>query len=171
MHHGLDPSYEYASARFHTFMMQGARELATRAVALGITYRFALRRRNPSDDGGSSRLSPYLHNGMISPAEVVRTVRAAAPPEQSQAFLNEERESAVTHDPIWNAGQRELRETGLMHNVVRCPSRGRTPSTTWRTTSPGGTARRTRRRDGSPACDRATVSRTGHSLASLAPAG
>ncbi|HUR93548.1 MAG TPA: hypothetical protein VMY76_03120, partial [Gemmatimonadales bacterium] len=24
-----------------------------------------------------------------------------------------------THDPIWNAGQRELLETGQMHNVVR----------------------------------------------------
>jgi deoxyribodipyrimidine photo-lyase len=322
VHHGLDPSYEYASARFHTFVMQGARELAARAEAQGIIYRFALRRRrdddrrtldrlatraalvvtdqfptagvrersrrfaervncrvlavdsvgvvpaamfhkeeyaartirpklakmldhslevvedrapkrqlsasllasldmpwldiarcdiaaevarceidhdvsavslcgglspararlagfahdglheyatrrrNPDDGGGSSRLSPYLHNGMISPLEVVRTVRNAASPEQSEAFLNEmltwrelslnfcltnrsygtlaalpdwvqrsmrahandmrevtytleELENASTHDPIWNAGQRELRETGLMHNVVR----------------------------------------------------
>jgi deoxyribodipyrimidine photo-lyase len=127
---------------------------------------YASRRRNPSDGGGSSRLSPYLHYGMISAFEVVRTVRASAPGEQSDAFLNEmltwrelslnfclhnpsynrlaalpawvqrsmrahasdvrevtytldELENAATHDPIWNAGQRELRETGLMHNVVR----------------------------------------------------
>jgi len=127
---------------------------------------YAERRRHPSDDGGSSRLSPYLHNGMISPLEVVSTVRRHAPPEQSDAFLNEmltwrelslnfclrnpeygslaalpdwvhrsmrahaadprevtytleELERAATHDPIWNAGQRELLETGLMHNVVR----------------------------------------------------
>lgn len=322
IHHGLDPSYTYASERFHTFVMEGARELAQRAEALGLTYRFALRRhrdddrrvldrlaaraalvvtdqfptagvaersqrfaermhcrvlavdsvgvvpsasfhkeeyaartirpklaklldlavepvedrvpkrpiptallasldvewldlsrcdiarevarceidhdvravgipgglthararlaafandglrdyaerrRNPSDDGGSSRLSPYLHNGMISPLEVVSAVRTHAPPAQSEAFLNEmltwrelslnfclrnanhgslsalpdwvqrsmrahdgderevtytldELENAATHDPIWNAGQRELRETGQMHNVVR----------------------------------------------------
>ena len=322
IHHGLDPSYLYASARFHTFIMQGAREMARRADSLGLTYRFALRRRrdddrrvldrlahraaivvtdlfptagvaerslrfadrvncrvlavdsvgvvpaasfhkeeyaartirpkiaklldlalepvedrapkralpltllaslgvdwldiarcdiavevaqceidhdvravplqgglssararlagfatdglrdyaerrrNPSDDGGSSRLSPYLHNGMISPLEVVSAVRRHATAEQGDAFLNEmltwrelslnfclrnpdhgsltalpdwvhrsmrlhagderevtytmdELERAATHDPIWNAGQRELVETGQMHNVVR----------------------------------------------------
>ncbi|HET7189999.1 MAG TPA: deoxyribodipyrimidine photo-lyase [Gemmatimonadaceae bacterium] len=127
---------------------------------------YAERRRHPSDDGGSSRLSPYLHNGMISPLEVVSAVRRHASPNQSEAFLNEmltwrelslnfclrnpeygslaalpewvhrsmrahgadrrevtysleELERAATHDPIWNAGQRELLETGLMHNVVR----------------------------------------------------
>ena len=322
IHHGLDPHYQYASARFHTFVMQGARDLAHRANALGLTYRFALRRRvsddnhmldrlahracvvitdlfptagvaersarlaarvncrvlavdsvgvipsasfhkeeyaartirpkiakllelslepvtdrtprrrlsdavlaslgvewlditrcsiatevarceidhavgavaahgglsaardrlqsfaddglqaysdrrrNPSDDGGSSHLSPYFHNGMISPLEVVAAVRASAPHDESVAFLNEmvtwrelslnfclrnpeygtlhalpewvqrsmrthandardvsysleQLERAKTHDAIWNAGQRELVETGHMHNVVR----------------------------------------------------
>ncbi len=127
---------------------------------------YAERRRNPSDFGGSSRLSPYLHNGMISPLEVVSAVREHAPAEQAEAFLNEmltwrelslnfclrnpehgslaalpdwvqrsmrahedderpvtytlaELENAATHDAIWNAGQRELLETGQMHNVVR----------------------------------------------------
>ena len=322
IHQGLDPTYEHASARFHTFVLQGARELAARAESLGLTYRFALRRRrdddrrvldrlarraalvvtdlfptagvaersqrladrvncrvlavdsvgvvpsatffreeyaartirpklakvlphslepvddrpprrpfptallaalevewldlatcdiaaevarcdvsaevgpvtslgglsaartllhafagdglldyaerrrHPSDVGGSSRLSPYLHYGMISPLEVVNTVRGAVPEAQGDAFLNEmltwrelslnfclrnpqhgtlaalpdwvhrsmaahaddrrdvtytldELERAATHDPIWNAGQRELLETGQMHNVVR----------------------------------------------------
>ena len=322
IHHGLDPHYEHASARFHTFVMQGARELARRADALGLTYRFSLRRRigddnrvidrlasqaavvitdlfptagvaersarvaervncrmvavdsvgavpaasfhkeeyaartirpklaklldlslepvedrpprrrvsdavlaslgvdwldiaqcdiggevaqceidhriaavpttggltaarerlesfidtalpsysarrrNPSDTEGSSRLSPYLHFGMISPAEIMTAVRAAAVPVESDAFLNEmltwrelslnfclrnpayatlaalpdwvhrsmrthagdarevtytleQLERAETHDAIWNAGQRELVETGQMHNVVR----------------------------------------------------
>ena len=322
IHHGIDPTYPYASARFHTFMMQGAQELAARAGGLGLTYRFALhrrrsddrrlvdllarraalvvtdlfptsevsarsqrladrvncrvvavdsvgvvaaaafyreeyaartirpklarllepslepvgdrpprrtlsaslvdsldadwldiqrcdipsevaqceidhevgpvaargglrgarsrlaafvgdglhgyaeRRRNPSDDGGSSRLSPYLHYGMISPLEVVRAVRADGSEPASEAFLNEmltwrelslnfclrnpdhgsllalpdwvqrsmkahardprevtytldTLERGTTHDPIWNAGQRELVETGQMHNVVR----------------------------------------------------
>ncbi|MDB4881554.1 MAG: deoxyribodipyrimidine photolyase [Gemmatimonadetes bacterium] len=134
-------------------------------VADGLLH-YAERRRNPSDEGGSSRLSPYVHYGMISPLEVVRAVRAGAPAAASDAFLNEmltwrelalnfclrnphhaslvalpewvhrsmrthagdareltytldELERAATHDPIWNAGQRELLETGQMHNVVR----------------------------------------------------
>ncbi|MEO7456708.1 MAG: deoxyribodipyrimidine photolyase, partial [Gemmatimonadaceae bacterium] len=124
------------------------------------------RRRNPSDTGGSSRLSPYLHHGMISPREILMRVRESASQEQGDAFLNEmltwrelslnfalrnpsfqslaalpdwvhrsmrshaadrrdftytmdELERAATHDDIWNAGQRELVETGHMHNVVR----------------------------------------------------
>jgi deoxyribodipyrimidine photo-lyase len=127
---------------------------------------YADRRRNPSDAAGSSRLSPWLHHGMISPFEVVRAVRASAPAHASETFLNEmltwrelslnfclrnpryaslaalpdwvhrsmrvhaddvrgpmysleELERAATHDPIWNAGQRELAESGQMHNVVR----------------------------------------------------
>src|SRR4051812_8491011 len=127
---------------------------------------YSERRRNPSDANGSSRLSPYVHYGMVSPLEIVRAVRDGAPASASDAFLNEmltwrelslnfclrnphhasllalpdwvhrsmrahaddprevtytldELERASTHDPIWNAGQRELLETGQMHNVVR----------------------------------------------------
>ena len=142
-----------------------ARERLTGFAADGLRD-YSVRRRNPSDDGGSSRLSPYLHHGMISPLEVVRTIRDVATAEQGEAFLNEmltwrelslnfclrnpqhgslaalpewvhrsmrthasdrrettytldDLERAATHDPIWNAGQRELLETGQMHNVVR----------------------------------------------------
>ncbi len=49
IHHGLDPTYPYASDRVHTFVLQGARELAARAGALGLTYRFALRRTRDDD--------------------------------------------------------------------------------------------------------------------------
>jgi deoxyribodipyrimidine photo-lyase len=145
--------------------LSAARARLTSFVRDGLTE-YAERRRNPSDAGGSSRLSPWLHHGMISPLEVVRTVRVAAPGEASEAFLNEmltwrelslnfclrnpryasldalpewvhrsmrahaadirettytldELERAATHDPIWNAGQRELLESGQMHNVVR----------------------------------------------------
>jgi deoxyribodipyrimidine photo-lyase len=127
---------------------------------------YAERRRNPSDSEGTSRLSPYLHYGMISPGEVARAVRERAPGEASESFLNEmltwrelslnfclhnaehaslaalpawvqrsmqlhesdereitytldELERGATHDAVWNAGQRELVETGVMHNVVR----------------------------------------------------
>jgi deoxyribodipyrimidine photo-lyase len=145
--------------------LRAARARLAAFVADGL-HAYAQRRRNPSDEGGSSRLSPYLHYGMISPLEVVRAVRAGASPEASEAFLNEmltwrelsvnfclrnphhaslaalpdwvhrsmrahaddrrevtytleALERAATHDPIWNAGQRELLETGQMHNVVR----------------------------------------------------
>jgi deoxyribodipyrimidine photo-lyase len=124
------------------------------------------RRRDPSDEGGSSRLSAYLHHGHVSAAEVARAVMTRGPKEQSTAFLNEmvvwrelalnfclrnpayrgldalpdwarrsmekheedarehtysldELERAETHDELWNAGQRELVQTGAMHNVVR----------------------------------------------------
>ena len=49
IHHGLDPNYPYASDRVHTFVLQGARELASRASALGLAYRFALRRTRDDD--------------------------------------------------------------------------------------------------------------------------
>ncbi|MEP7064510.1 MAG: deoxyribodipyrimidine photo-lyase [Gemmatimonadota bacterium] len=49
IHHGLDPSYPYASDRVHTFVLQGARELSARARELGLTYRFALRRTRDDD--------------------------------------------------------------------------------------------------------------------------
>jgi deoxyribodipyrimidine photo-lyase len=142
-----------ARARLEDFAADGLRD-------------YAERRRDPSDEGGTSRLSPYLHQGMISPAEVLRTVRASVPGDAGDAFLDEmltwrelslnfclrnphhaslealpdwvqrsmrahasdrrevtydleTLERAATHDPVWNAGQRELLESGRMHNVVR----------------------------------------------------
>ena len=170
---GLDPTYEHASDRVHSFILENARELAKRADRAGLTYRFHLRRRrnddrrvvdrlaqlavmvvtdafptagiaertarfaervcrrmvavdshgiapvpsfpkeewaararlrafcrdalpsyeerrsDPTDPEGSSRLSPYLHFGQISAAEVARTAIAAGPPNQVEKFLDE----------------------------------------------------------------------------------
>ncbi len=47
------------------------------------------RRNEPSDIAGSSRLSPWLHFGQISAAEVLRTVRAAGHPESARKFEDE----------------------------------------------------------------------------------
>ncbi len=124
------------------------------------------RRADPTDAAGSSRLSPYLHFGQLSAADVARAARDAGPAESVAKFLDElvtwrelalnfclresnyaklrglpdwvhrtmdahkddpreanytfaELEEARTHDPLWNAAQRELRETGAIHNVVR----------------------------------------------------
>lgn len=53
--------------------------------------RYDERRREPADEHGSSRLSRWLHFGMLAAGEVVRAARAAHDPESSPvtAFLNE----------------------------------------------------------------------------------
>jgi photolyase PhrII len=145
--------------------LSAARERLGAFVGGGLRE-YARRRSNPSDGAGTSRLSPYLHYGMISPLEVFGTVRAAGSADETEAFLDEmltwrelalnfclrnpehhslaslpawarrtmaahaaderpvtytleELERAETHDAIWNAGQRELMETGVMHPIVR----------------------------------------------------
>jgi deoxyribodipyrimidine photo-lyase len=127
---------------------------------------YAERRNDPGDAEGSSRLSPYLHFGQISAAEVARTVRARGDAEAVEKFFDElitwrelalnfcvrnpafgtldglpnwvrenmarhdgdarehvydlaAFEAAATHHPLWNAAQRELVETGAIHNVMR----------------------------------------------------
>jgi deoxyribodipyrimidine photo-lyase len=47
------------------------------------------RRNEPSDVDGSSRLSPWLHFGQVSAAEVLRRVRAAGPREAVAKFEDE----------------------------------------------------------------------------------
>jgi deoxyribodipyrimidine photo-lyase len=127
---------------------------------------YAERRNDPADPAGSSRLSPYLHFGQISAAEVARTVRERGEPAQVEKFFDElltwrelslnfcvrnaqfatldglpnwvrenmarhaadprehvydlaTFEAAATHHPLWNAAQRELVQTGVIHNVMR----------------------------------------------------
>ncbi len=123
--------------------------------------------RNKPEIDGTSRLSPYLHFGQISPAEAaIAAFNAESPAESRDAFIEElivRRELAVnyvlrnrnydsfdglhewakksllkhlsdtreyiyslnqfeygeTHDPIWNAAQYEMRETGFMHGYMR----------------------------------------------------
>ncbi|MEP6991964.1 MAG: deoxyribodipyrimidine photo-lyase [bacterium] len=145
--------------------LAAARTRLVEFVAHGLVD-YRSRRSHPSDAGGTSRLSPYLHYGMISPLEVLAAVRAAAPAAEREAFEEEmvtwrelslnfclrnpdhlslacaptwaqrsmaahgQDDRAVTHtldtlecadtdDALWNAGQRELMETGMMHPVVR----------------------------------------------------
>lgn len=127
---------------------------------------YSRRRVDPTDDAGSSRLSPYLHFGQISAAEIVRLALQSSNRREAEAFLNEivvwrelalnfclrnrsfrsldalpawvnatltkhasddrealydleQFEHAQTHSDLWNAAQRELVTTGVMHNVVR----------------------------------------------------
>jgi deoxyribodipyrimidine photo-lyase len=64
--------------------------------------------RNP-DHGSLAALPDWVHRSMRAHREDPREV----------TYTLDELERAATHDAIWNAGQRELVETGQMHNVVR----------------------------------------------------
>ena len=127
---------------------------------------YATQRNKPETDH-TSRLSPYLHFGQISPITVVRAVeKASVPKPDKEAFLNQiitwrelavnlvrfnsaydsfecgepwahrtlakhakdprpvlyterQMEQAETHDPLWNAAQMQMVNTGWMHNYVR----------------------------------------------------
>lgn len=57
IHQGLDPTYLHASDRHHTFILQGARDTAQRAAALGLHYQFVLRRRRDDDRRVVDRLA------------------------------------------------------------------------------------------------------------------
>lgn len=57
IHQGLDPTYPHASDRHHTFILQGARDTARRAEALGLHYQFVLRRRRDDDRRVVDRLA------------------------------------------------------------------------------------------------------------------
>ena len=55
----------------------------------GALKNYAERRNDPGDPDGSSRLSPYLHFGQISAAEVARTVRERGEPAEVEKFFDE----------------------------------------------------------------------------------
>ena len=127
--------------------------------------------RNHPEIAGTSRLSPYLHFGNISPLTIAIAVEKAAasgkiPAKTSERFLEQligwrelavlfarhepnydtwecaapwarktllehaadprpwrytlaQLERAETHDDLWNAAQRQMVETGWMHNYMR----------------------------------------------------
>ncbi len=73
---GTKPGYAAARARLDAFCGDALQD-------------YAERRNDPGDTDGSSRLSPYLHFGQISAAEVARTVRDRGAPEQVEKFYDE----------------------------------------------------------------------------------
>ena len=123
--------------------------------------------RNHPEIDGTSRLSPYLHFGHLSPQTVASAVqRSDAPARAKAAFLEQvivrrelsvnfvrfnsaydsieclepwaqrslaehardpravvysekQLEKAETHDPLWNAAQKQMVLTGWMHNYLR----------------------------------------------------
>ncbi len=53
------------------------------------------------------------------PAWALATLGAHAADERPQLYAPEELEAGATHDPLWNAAQRELVATGVIHNYLR----------------------------------------------------
>ena len=54
----------------------------------------------------------------LVPNWAVETLRKFTPPAEKQVSL-EKLESASSPDPVWNAAQRELMKTGVIHNYMR----------------------------------------------------
>jgi deoxyribodipyrimidine photo-lyase len=63
--------------------------------------------------------NPHHESLVALPDWAQRSMRAHADDRRDVTYPLEALERATTHDPIWNAGQRELLETGQMHDVVR----------------------------------------------------
>ena len=61
IHQGLDPTYPYASARHHTFILQGARDTARDALRRGLHYQFVLRRTRDDDRRVVDRLASHAY--------------------------------------------------------------------------------------------------------------
>jgi len=148
---------------------QGGSKEALRLLKNFVQYKlrgYGTQRNKPEIDH-TSRLSPYLHFGHISPITVALTVsKADAPRPDKEAFLNQiitwreisvnlvhfnpeydnfecgepwahrtlakhakdprpvlyterQLENAETYDPLWNAAQMQMVNTGWMHNYVR----------------------------------------------------
>ncbi len=57
VHQGLDPTYENANDRIHSFILHNARELRARADSLGVHYQFLLRYRRDDDRRVVDRLA------------------------------------------------------------------------------------------------------------------
>ena len=57
VHQGLDPTYEHASDRIHTVILENAVALHRRAARLGFSYQFVLRRRRDDDRRAVDRLA------------------------------------------------------------------------------------------------------------------
>lgn len=136
-------------------------------IVSGSLARYASQQNEASDAQSTSGLSPWLHHGQLSSAEVVRAaLQADAPRESIDAYVQQVTtwrelsynwcvrtrdfdritslpewiqrtmaahaqdvrpalydldtlERAETGDALWNAAQRQLRETGVIHNYPR----------------------------------------------------
>jgi deoxyribodipyrimidine photo-lyase len=122
----LDPNDEWGSSRLSPYLHFGqlaAAEVARTMMRAGpadaveafldelVTWRelslnFCLR-------------NPHYDTLDALPGWARRSLRAHARDRRDPEYRLDEFEQARTHDPLWNAAQRELLTTGAMHNFMR----------------------------------------------------
>jgi deoxyribodipyrimidine photo-lyase len=66
-----------------------------------------------------TRRPDAAHDFDSLPPWAIRTLEAHATDPRDPLYDRETLERAGTHDPVWNAAQRELRERGRIHNYLR----------------------------------------------------
>lgn len=108
LHFGFLSSIEIALAVENSDVPPEAKEafLEELIVRRELSYNFT--RHNPKYDSLESL-----------PAWAQETMREHLGDERPQIYSLEQLENAETHDELWNAAQREMVETGEMHNYIR----------------------------------------------------
>lgn len=108
LHFGFISSLEAALAARHSDAPEEAKEAFLEELIVRRELSFNFTRFNSSYDSLASL-----------PDWARETMREHAADEREYLYSLEELESAETHDELWNAAQREMTETGEMHNYVR----------------------------------------------------
>ena len=82
VYHGLDERYPYASDRFHTFILEGARDVQKELDARGIFYALNVRREGHREDNALEDLRRGLEEAMhafaqasLLPRELIAVIR------------------------------------------------------------------------------------------------
>ncbi len=141
IHQGLDPTYEHANDRIHSFILHNARQLTHRAATLGLHYQFVLRRRRDDDrrvlDRVAARAAMVITDDYPTAGIAERTLRFAARCECRVAMVESHAivPAALFVKEEWAA--RTLRPKVMTHlehalePVVDAPPRHAMPDALW----------------------------------------
>lgn len=108
LHFGFLSALEIAEAVQDADAPAGSKDAYLEELIVRRELSFNFTRHNPDHDSLKSL-----------PAWVHKTMREHTDDKRSTTYTLEELETAHTHDPLWNAAQREMVTTGGMHNYVR----------------------------------------------------
>jgi deoxyribodipyrimidine photo-lyase len=108
LHFGFLSPLEIAEAVREAYAPAASKDAYLEELIVRRELSFNFTRHNPDYDSLKS-LPDWVH----------KTMREHADDERQTVYSLEELEAAQTHDPLWNAAQREMVVTGGMHNYVR----------------------------------------------------
>lgn len=108
LHFGFLSALEIAEAVQNADAPDASKDAYLEELIVRRELSFNFTRHNPDYDSLKS-LPDWVH----------KTMREHADDERSTIYSLEELEAGETHDPLWNAAQREMVITGGMHNYVR----------------------------------------------------